>query len=154
MQQSPALKWLAVFCLAATAAGLLFSQRAREMVTGLSGSPIMRQHLAGRRVFMAQFPAAPTAKFDDYDGHANTAIQLTDRAWLATGFVAYDWQGSPRRDRWWCAFDPQTSGMLAHDVGPGREPSEEFSDAVEKLVGDRARRSATDLIEERWGWRK
>jgi hypothetical protein len=84
---------LALLCLIVTAFMLYFSQRAREMVTGLSSSPALRQHLVGRRLLMENLTRAPVAKFDDSDGHTNTAEQLKDDAWLASGFVEYDWRG-------------------------------------------------------------
>ena len=156
MNANDGTKLVALFCLVTMGAALIFSQRAREMVVGLSGSPALRQHLAGRSLLVANFAPSPTAKFDDYDGFTNTATQIRDDAWLASGFVEYEWRGSRRRDRWFCAFDPRTRDVLALEVGPTREASPEFTRQMEALRhGPRARAlpSAASSIERAWGWK-
>lgn len=151
-----AMQLLALFCLLATIFMLCFSQRAREIITGLSGSPALRHHLAGRRLLVANFTRAAGAKFDDYDGLTNTAVQIKDDAWMATGFVEYEWQGARRRDRWSCAFDARTRGVHALEVVQTREPSPEFARQMALLrYGPRPREhpSTARSIEESWGWK-
>jgi len=146
----------AIGCLVMMAVGLAFSQRAREMVTGLSGSPALRHFIAGRKLLLANFAAAPTARFMDYDGHTNTATHLYEDIWVATGFVEYEWQGSPRRSRWSCAFATRTRDLLALEVGPTREATPEFDRKLEAIRrGQRPRQphSTASAIEESWGWR-
>jgi hypothetical protein len=155
--ETRAMQLLALSCLIVTAFMLCFSQRARGMVAGLGGSPALRQHLAGRRLLMANLTRAPGAKFDDYDGHTNTAVQLKDDAWPAGGFVEYDWRGARRRDRWSCAFDARTREVLALEVVPTREPSPDFVRQLEVIrhgLRPRVRPSTARAIEEGWGWRE
>lgn len=150
------MKILALCCLLTMAAALAFSQHAREMVMGLSGSPALRHHLIGRKLLKANSTAVPAARFDDYDGSRNTAFQIRDDYWLATGFVEYDAQGSRRRVRWSCVFDTQTRGLHGMEVGPGLDPSPEFQRHVEAIRLPLARRipSTASSIEENWGWKK
>lgn len=151
------MKILALLCLLTMAAALVFSQTAREMIVGLSGSPVLRQHLAGRRLFVANFHASPSAKFDDYDGRENTAVQIADDAWLAMGSVEYHWQGSPRRERWRCAFDSRTRDVFAVEVSPTKEPTPDFMQKlrIAGFGGAKARDPSTaQAIEEKWGWKE
>jgi hypothetical protein len=150
------MQLLALCCLLATAVALSFSQPAREMLMRVNGSPAMHQHLTGRKLLKSVFTAAPTARFDDYDGSANTAVQVREDFWVATGFVEYDTQGSRRRVRWSCLFDARTRGLYATEVGPGVYPSPEFVRQVESILPPRARRlpSTASTIEEAWGWKR
>jgi hypothetical protein len=151
----PGMKVLAIFCLLAMGAGLFFSQRAREMIVGLSGSPAVRQHFAGRKLLLANLAAASAAKFDDYDGHTNTAVQIRADAWLAGGFVEYHWRGANRRERWFCAFDALTRDVLTIELGPISEATPEFQQQLERLRGEPKKTvvpSAENSIKQGWGW--
>jgi hypothetical protein len=126
------------------------------MLMGLTGSSALRHHLNGRQLLKSHFTAAPSARFDDYDGSGNTSVQIRGDLWVATGFVEYDAKGDRRRVRWSCLFDVQTRGLYAVEVGPGLYPSPEFVRQVNAIRRPRARNapSTASSIEEAWGWKK
>lgn len=151
------MKVLALLCLVAMAAGLVFSQQARELVVGMSGSPALRHFFTGRKLIKTKLSNVTAIRFEDYDGFTNTSEHLREHAWLARGFVEYDVNGKRRRDHWACAFDAQKSEVILTDLNVTAQPTPDFAERIKGIREGRrgiAVPSTAGSITEAWGWKK